>query len=145
LLLSARQRGGLRQRLRRLLGVCLPVDVPVAPSSTCISFTVPHSWTDSWFGCNKIIHLRFMLLLFVICVMISWWFCCIYAWLDPGAYMIARFMFFISRVWHPTGQGVTPFEVRLEPLREDLRTWAGVIQVGSATAGIRANKCTLEI
>jgi hypothetical protein len=23
---------------------------------------------------------------------------------------------------YPTGQGVTPFEVRLEPLREDLRT-----------------------
>jgi hypothetical protein len=41
LLLSARQRGGLRQRLRRLLGVCLPVDVPVAPSSSCISFTLP--------------------------------------------------------------------------------------------------------
>jgi hypothetical protein len=37
LLLSARQRGGLRQWLRRLLGVCLPVDVPVAPSSSCIS------------------------------------------------------------------------------------------------------------
>jgi hypothetical protein len=46
---------------------------------------------------------------------------------------------------YPTGQGVTRFEVRLEPLREDLRTWAGVTQVGSATAGIRANKCTLEI
>jgi hypothetical protein len=37
-----------------------------------------NSWTDSWFGCNKIIHLQFMLLLFVICVVISWWFCCIY-------------------------------------------------------------------
>jgi hypothetical protein len=30
-------------------------------------------------------------------------------------------------------------------LKEDSRTWAGVIQIGSATAGIRANKCTLEI
>jgi hypothetical protein len=29
--------------------------------------------------------------------------------------------------------------------REDLRTEAVVIQVGSATAGIRANKCKLEI
>ncbi|PUZ60850.1 hypothetical protein GQ55_4G200000 [Panicum hallii var. hallii] len=38
---SARQRGGLRQWLRRLLGVCLPVNVPVAPSSSCISFTLP--------------------------------------------------------------------------------------------------------
>jgi hypothetical protein len=61
-----------------------------------------NSWTDSWFGCNKIIHLRFILMLFVICVVISWWFCCIYAWLDPGAYMIARFMFFINRVWQIT-------------------------------------------
>jgi hypothetical protein len=99
LLLSARQLGGLRQRLRRLLGVCLPVDVPMAPSSTCISFTLPHSWTDSWFGCNKIIHLRFILLFYVIRVVISWWFCCIYGWLDPGTYMITRFMFFINRVW----------------------------------------------
>jgi hypothetical protein len=59
-----------------------------------------NSWTDSWFGCNKITHLRFILMFYVICVMISWWFCCIYAWLDPDAYMIARFMFFINRVWH---------------------------------------------
>jgi hypothetical protein len=36
----------------------------------------------------------------MICVVISWWFCCIYVWLDPGAYMIARFMSFINRVWH---------------------------------------------
>jgi hypothetical protein len=33
---------------------------------------------------------------------------------------------------YPIGQGVTLFEARLEPLREDLRTWASVIQVGSA-------------
>jgi hypothetical protein len=46
---------------------------------------------------------------------------------------------------YPACQGVTPFEVWLEPLREDLRTWAGIIQVGSATAGIKSNKCTLEI
>jgi hypothetical protein len=39
-------------------------------------------------------------MLFVVCVVISWWFCCIYTWLDPGAYMIARFMFLINRVWH---------------------------------------------
>jgi hypothetical protein len=38
LLLSARQGGGLHQRLRRLLGVCLPVDVPVVPYSSCTSF-----------------------------------------------------------------------------------------------------------
>jgi hypothetical protein len=34
---------------------------------------------------------------------------------------------------NPTDQGVTPFEVLLETLREDLHTRAGVIQVGSAT------------
>jgi hypothetical protein len=37
-LLSARQRGGLRQRLQRLLDVCLPVDVPMAPYLSCTSF-----------------------------------------------------------------------------------------------------------
>ena len=44
------------------------------------------------------IHLTIYTLLFVTCVVISWYFCCIYAWLDPGAYMIARFMSFINRV-----------------------------------------------
>jgi hypothetical protein len=43
LLLSTRRRGGLHQRTRRHLGVCLPVDVPVAPHSSCIYFTLPHS------------------------------------------------------------------------------------------------------
>jgi hypothetical protein len=43
LLLSTRRCGGQRQRLRRLLGVCLPVNVPVAPSSSCIHFMLPHS------------------------------------------------------------------------------------------------------
>jgi hypothetical protein len=32
-----------------------------------------------------------------------------------------------------------------DPAKVDSRTWAGIIQVGSATAGIRANKCTLEM
>ena len=32
--------------------------------------------------------------LFVICAVIYGSFCCIYVWLDPGTYMIARFMFF---------------------------------------------------
>ena len=43
----------------------------------------------------------FIISFYVTCVVISWWFCCIYAWLDPGAYMIARFMFFVNRVLHP--------------------------------------------
>ena len=31
---------------------------------------------------------------YLICAMIYCSFCCIYVWLDPGTYMIARFMFF---------------------------------------------------
>jgi hypothetical protein len=58
-----------------------------------------NSWTDSWFSYNKITHLWFILLSYVISVVISWWFCWIYVWLDPGAYIIAQFMFFINRMW----------------------------------------------
>jgi hypothetical protein len=67
-----------------------------------------NSWTDSWFSCIKRLHLRFILLIYLICVMISWWFYCIYAWLDPGAYMIARFMSFINRVWHSSTHRFPP-------------------------------------
>jgi len=42
-------------------------------------------------------------------VVISWWFCCIYAWLDPSAYMIARFISFVNRVLHtPTQTSLSP-------------------------------------
>ena len=40
------------------------------------------------------IRIRFIISFYVICVMIYYSFCCIYMWLDPGTYMIARFMFF---------------------------------------------------
>ena len=40
------------------------------------------------------IHIRFIISFYVICAMIYCSFCCIYVWLDPGTYMIARFMFF---------------------------------------------------
>ena len=35
---------------------------------------------------------------YVICAVIYCSLCCIYEWLDPGTYMIARFMSFINRV-----------------------------------------------
>ena len=37
---------------------------------------------------------RFIISFYVICAMIYCSFCCIYVWLDPGTYMIARFMSF---------------------------------------------------
>ena len=40
------------------------------------------------------IRISIYYILFVICAMIYCSFCCIYVWLDPGTYMIARFMFF---------------------------------------------------
>ena len=40
------------------------------------------------------IHTRFIITFYVICALIYCWFCCIYVWLDPGTYMIARFMSF---------------------------------------------------
>ena len=40
------------------------------------------------------IRIRFILSFYVICAVIYCSFCCIYMWLDPGMYMIARFMSF---------------------------------------------------
>ena len=40
------------------------------------------------------IHIRFIVSFYVICAVIYCSFCCIYVWLDPGTYMIARFMSF---------------------------------------------------
>ena len=40
------------------------------------------------------IRIRFIMYFYVICAMIYCSFCCIYMWLDPGTYMIARFMSF---------------------------------------------------
>ena len=85
--------------LRGLLGVRLPVDVPVAP---CYSFGEFYSYFVLRFRCirhfviNVInnIRIRFIISFYVICAMIYCSFCCIYVWLDPGTYMIARFMFF---------------------------------------------------
>ena len=40
------------------------------------------------------IRTRFIISFYVICAMIYCSFCCIYVWLDPGTYMIARFVSF---------------------------------------------------
>ena len=40
------------------------------------------------------IRTHFILSFYVICAVIYYSFCCIYVWLDPGTYMIARFMSF---------------------------------------------------
>ena len=40
------------------------------------------------------IRIRFIISFYVICAVIYYSVCCIYVWLDPGTYMIARFMSF---------------------------------------------------
>ena len=102
LLLSSCRHEGVRSALpglRGLLGVRLPVDVPVAP---CFSFGESLSYFVLCFRCirhfviNVInnFRIRFIISFYVICAVIYCSFCCIYVWLDPGTYMIARFMFF---------------------------------------------------
>ena len=99
LLLSSRRRRGVHPELpgvRGLLGSRLPVDVPMAPrlrvsylfmlSHICIRHFVIHVINN--------IRTHFIISFFVICAMIYCSFCCIYMWLDPGTYMIARFMSF---------------------------------------------------
>ena len=100
LLLSSRRREGVRSALpglRGLLGVRLPVDVPVVPSfrEASLCFTLPHTLYQT-FVINVInnIRIRFIISFYVICAVIYCSFYCIYVWLDPSTYMIARFMSF---------------------------------------------------
>ena len=85
--------------LRGLLGVRLPVDVPVAPCSASESFYrilyFASAVSDIFviYVINNI-RIRFIISFYVICAVIYCSFCCIYVWLDPGTYMIARFMSF---------------------------------------------------
>jgi hypothetical protein len=96
LLLSSRWCGGLHLRLRQLLGILSPSWCP-CDALLRICFTLPLC-----IRLNVIIVIinsySFIISFYVTCVVISWWFCCIYVWLDPGAYMIARFMSFVNRV-----------------------------------------------
>ena len=100
LLLSSCRRKGVHPELPGvwgLLGVRLPVDVPVAPCfweflRICISC----------FRCIRHfviivinnIRIRFIISFYVIYAITYYSFCCIYVWLHPGTYMIARFMSF---------------------------------------------------
>ena len=100
LLLSSYRHEGVRSALpglRGLLGVRLPVDVPVVPSfrEASFMFTLPHTLYQT-LVINVInnIRIRFINSFYVICAMIYCSFCCIYVWLDSGTYMIARFMSF---------------------------------------------------
>ena len=102
LLLSFCRHEGVRSALPGLwglLGVRLPVDVPVAPCSSSESFyriLYFASAVSDIFVINVInnIRIHFIISLYVICAVIYYSFCCIYVWLDPGTYMIARFMSF---------------------------------------------------
>ena len=102
LLLNSCRREGVCSALpglRGLLGVRLPVDVSVAP---CFSFRELLSYlyfasaVSDIFVINVInnIRIHYIISFYVICAMIYCSFCSIYVWLDPGTYMIARFMSF---------------------------------------------------
>ena len=126
LLLSSCRHEGVRSvlpGLRGLLGVRLPVDVPVAP---CFSFgellfvfLYFASAVSDIFVINVInnIRIRFVMSFYVICAMIYCSFCCIYVRLDPGTYMIARFMFFYK-------PGVTITKLPTQAKREITRSKA---------------------
>ena len=101
LLLSSCRRKGVRLALpglRGLLGVRLPVDIPVAPSFRQSFVYVLHFriLCIRHFVINVInnIRTRFIVSFYMIWAVIYCSFCCIYVWLDPGTYMIARFMSF---------------------------------------------------
>jgi len=100
LLLSSCRGEGVHPELpgvRGLLGVRLPVDVPVVPSfrEASLCFTLPHTLYQTYviIVINNFSY-SFYHVLFVICAVIYCSFYCIYMWLDPGTYMIARFMSF---------------------------------------------------
>ena len=101
LLLSSCRREGVHPELpgvRGLLGVHLPVDVPVVPcfreaSFMFLRFRILCSRHFVIIVINNI-RTRFIIYFYVVCAVIYCSFCCIYVWLDPGTYMITRFMSF---------------------------------------------------
>ena len=101
LLLSSCRREGVHPELPGvwgLLGVRLPVDVPVAPCFReflvyVLRFRILCIRHFVIIVINNI-RTRFIISFYVICAVIYCSFCWIYVWLDPGMYMIARFMSF---------------------------------------------------
>ena len=100
LLLSSYQREGVHPELPGvlgLLGVRLPVDIPVAPCfREFLRICILRFRYIRHFVINVINNIctRFIISFYVICAVIYCSFCSIYVWLDPGTYMIARFMSF---------------------------------------------------
>ena len=66
------------------------------PRASRICFYASAYSVSDIFVINVINNIRtcFIISFYVICTMIYCSFCCIYVWLDPGTYMIARFMSF---------------------------------------------------
>ena len=99
LLLSSCQREGVCSALpglRGLLGVSSPSRRPCGAQLPRGFVFVLRFRCIRHFVINVInnICIRFIISFYVICAVIYCSFCCIYVWLDPGKYMIARFMFF---------------------------------------------------
>ena len=102
LLLSSCWREGVRSALpglRGLLGISSPSRRPCGALLSLgefLSYLYFASAVSDIFVINVInnIRTRFIISFYVICAMIYCSFCCIYVWLDPGTYMIARFMSF---------------------------------------------------
>ena len=103
LLLSSCRREGVRLALPGLWGL-LGISSPNRrPCGALLSFGEFLSYlyfasavSDIFFVINVInnIRTRFIISFYVICAVIYCSFCCIYVWLDPGTYIIARFMSF---------------------------------------------------
>ena len=102
LLLSSCRREGVRSALpglRGLLGVSSPSRRPcgaLLSFGEFLSYFVLRFRYIRHFVIYVInnIRTRFIISFYVICAVIYCSFCCIYVWLDPGTYMIARFMSF---------------------------------------------------
>ena len=110
LLLSSCRCEGVHPELpgvRGLLGVRLPVDVPVAPCSALSRVYVYvlrfRILCIRHFVINVINNIRtcFIISFYVICAVIYCSFCCIYMWLDPGTRIwLLGLCPFINRVLH---------------------------------------------
>ena len=99
LLLSSCRREGVNPELpgvRGLLGVSSPSRRPCGAQLLSFVLVLYASAVSDSFVINVInnIRIHFIISFYVICAVIYCSFYCIYVWLDPGTYMIARFMSF---------------------------------------------------